>query len=85
MSELEVEGEVGEGGKLQELLAGGRLIDDLVLENPGEVVGDEDGVKACSEGRIDVGTGAVADHPSVPGFAAVVSGQGKIGFVMLFG
>ena len=28
------------------MLAGGGLVDDLVLEDPGEVVGDEDGVEA---------------------------------------
>lgn len=66
-------------------MAGGRLVDDLVFENPGEVVGDEDGVKACGEGRVDVGAGAVADHPGVAGFAAVVGGEGEIGFVVFFG
>jgi hypothetical protein len=29
------------------MLAGWRLIDDLVLEHPGKVVWDEDGVEAC--------------------------------------
>ena len=67
------------------MLPGGRLVDDLVLEDPGEVVGDEDGVESCAESGIDVGAGAVADHPGIAGFAAVVGGQGEIGFVMLFG
>ncbi len=54
------------------MLAGGGLVDDFVLEDPGEVVGDEDGVEAGSEGWVDVGAGAVADHPGVAGFAGVV-------------
>jgi hypothetical protein len=56
------------------MLAGGGLVDDFVLEDPGEVVGDEDGVEAGSEGWVDVGAGAVADHPGVGGFAGVLSG-----------
>ena len=56
------------------MLAAWRLVDDLVLENPGEVVRDENGVEACSKGWVDVGPGTVADHPGVAGFAAVVGG-----------
>jgi hypothetical protein len=56
------------------VLADGGLVDDLVFEDPGEVVGDEDGVKAGREGGVDVGAGAVADHPGIAGFAAVVGG-----------
>jgi hypothetical protein len=67
------------------MLAGGWLVDNLVLEDPGKVVGDEDGVKACREGGVDVGAGAVADHPGVAGFAAVVGGEGEVGFVVFFG
>ena len=54
------------------MLAGGGLIDDLVLEDPSEVVGDKDGVEAGAEGGINVGARAVADHPGVAGFATVV-------------
>ena len=57
------------------MLARGGLVDDLMLEDPGEVVRDEDGVKACGEGGVDVGAGAVADHPGIAGFAAVVGRQ----------
>jgi hypothetical protein len=49
-----VGGEVGEGGEFEEVLAGRGLIDDLVFEDPGEVVGDEDGVEAGAEGWVDV-------------------------------
>ena len=38
--------QVGEGGEFEEMLAGGGLVDYLVFEDPGEVVGDEDGVEA---------------------------------------
>ena len=70
---LKVLREVGEGGEFEEMLAGGGLVYDLVLEDPGEVVGDEDGVEARAEGGIDVRAGAVADHPGAGGFAAVLS------------
>ena len=82
---LEVASQVGEGGEFEEVLAGGGLVDDLVLEDPGEVVGDEDGVEAGAEGGVDVGAGAVADHPGVAGFAAVVGGEGEVGLVVFFG
>ncbi len=75
----------GEGGEFEELLAGRRLVDDLVLEDPGEVVGDENGVKAGREGGVDVGARAVADHPGAAGVAGVVRGEGAIGLMMLFG
>jgi hypothetical protein len=82
---LEVESEVGEGGQFEEVLTSGRLVDYLVLEHPCEVVWDEDGVEAGAEGWIDVRAGAVADHPSGTCVAAVVSGEGSVGLVMLFG
>ena len=66
------------------MLAGWGLVDDLVLEHPGEVVGDEDGVEACREGGVDVGAGAVADHPGSTGLAVVVVGQGAVGAVVFF-
>jgi len=42
---LKVLGEIGEACQLEELLASGGLVDDFVFEDPGEVVGDEDGVQ----------------------------------------
>ncbi len=72
---LEVLAEVGEGGEFEEGLAGvAGLVDGLVFEDPGVVVGDEDGVEAGGEGWVDVGAGAVADHPGGGGFAAVAVG-----------
>jgi hypothetical protein len=67
------------------VLAGGGLVDDLVFEDPGEVVGDEDGVKACRERGVDVGAWTIADHPGVAGIAAVVGGEGTVGVVVLLG
>ena len=66
-------------------MAGRRLVNDLVLEHPGKVVRDEDGVKAGCQGGINVGARAVADHPGVAGLAAVMGDEGKIGFVVFFG
>jgi hypothetical protein len=82
---LEVAGQVGKSGEFEEMLAGERLVDHLVLENPGEVVGDEDGVEAGAEGGVDVGARAVTDHPGGGGFTGMVGGQRKIGDVVLFG
>lgn len=61
------------------------LVDYLVLEDPGEVVRDENCVEARREGWVNVGAGAVADHPGVAGFAAVVRGERDIGIVVFFG
>jgi hypothetical protein len=82
---LEVMGEVGKGSEFEEVLAGRGLIDDLVLENPGEIMRDEDRMKAGRECGINVGAGAVADHPGIGHLAFVVHGKGPIGLVMLFG
>lgn len=82
---LKVVGKVGEGGQFEELLACGGLMDNLVFEDPGEVVGDEDGIEAGTEGGIDVGAGAVANHPRGAGLAAMVGREGAVGFVVLFG
>ena len=51
---LEVTRQVSEAGQFEELLAGWRLINGLVLEYPGKVVRDEDGVEACCQGGINV-------------------------------
>ena len=67
------------------MLAGGGLVDDLVLQDPSEVVGDEDGVQAGGECGIDVGTGTVADHPGAASFTTVMRGERAVGFVVLFG
>jgi len=43
-----------------------------VLEDPGEVMRNEDGVQSCAEGRVDIGARAVADHPGCGGVAAMM-------------
>jgi hypothetical protein len=80
-----VVGEFGEGRQFEELLARGRLVDDLVLENPGEIVRDEDSVEASAQGRIDVGSRAVADHPGRAGIARIPHREIGISGVVLFG
>jgi hypothetical protein len=82
---LEVVGEVREGGEFEEDLAGWGLVDYLMLEDPGEVVGDEYGVEASGEGGVDVRAGAVADHPGGGGLAGVVLGEAEVGVGVLFG
>lgn len=74
ISGLEVAGEIGEVGQFEELAACGGLVDVFALQRPGEVVRDEDGVEAGGEGWINVGFGAVADHPCGAGFAGVMGG-----------
>ena len=78
-------GEIGEAAKLQQGLAGGRMVDGLVLEYPGEVVGDEDGMKSSGERGVYVGLWAVTDHPGGAGVAAVLLRERAIGSVMLLG
>ena len=80
-----MEGEIGEGGELEQMLASGRLVNNLVLKYPSEVMGDEDGVKACCEGGVDVGAGAVTDHPGMSGFATVICDKLTVGVMVLFG
>ena len=75
--------EVGKRGEFEQMLSRRRLVDDLVLKDPGEVVGDEDGMEACRERGIYVGARAVADHPGVAGVAGVMAGQGAVGVLML--
>ena len=76
--------EVGKGCQFEQILAVRRLVDDLVLEDPSEVVGNKNSVKTGGECGVHVRTGAVADHPGSAGFAAVATGEGEVGLVMFF-
>jgi len=76
--------QVREGGEFKQMLSGRRLVDYLVLEDPGKVVRDEDGIEASAKCRVYVGAWAVADHPGIAAFATMVGGNGDIGFAMLF-
>src|SRR5580698_10192365 len=76
--------EMREGGEFQQGLADGAWVEGLVFELPGVGVRQEDGVQARGERGIDVGFGAVADHPCRGGVAAMVGGEGAVGgFVCL--
>ena len=76
-------GQVCEVGQLEELAASGGMIDVFALERPGEVVGDKDGIQSGGEGGVNVGFGAIADHPCDAGFATVMRGETAVGGVML--
>ena len=67
------------------MLAGEGLVHGLVFEHPGEVVGDEDGVEASGERGVDVGLGAIADHPGHVGLELVVAGEQAVGGAGLLG
>ena len=83
---LEVVSEIRECGQFDEiLLRGGRLDDDLVFEHPGEIVRDEDSVESGRERRVYVGLRTVAYHPGFSGVAGVMTGDGEVGFAVLFG
>ena len=69
-------GQIGEGGEFEEILACRRLVNDLVFENPGKVMRDEDGVQSCTEGRVYVRARAVADHPCIATVTSVVNREG---------
>ena len=60
------------------------MVDIFPLKRPGEVMGDKDSVEAGGEGRVDIGFGAVADHPRRAGLAAVMSREAAVGGVVLF-
>jgi hypothetical protein len=81
---LEITDQLSEGGQFEKMLSGRGLVDDLVLEDPGEVVGDEDRVEASRESRVNVRARAVADHPGVAGLATVVGDEGAVGVVVFF-
>ena len=49
--------------QIDKLLAGGCGLDGVVFEHPGVRVVDVDGVESGGERGIDIGAGAVADHP----------------------
>ena len=76
--------QVREGGEFKQMLSSRRLVDDLVLEDPGKVVRDEDGIKAGAECGVYVGAWTVADHPRVTALATMIGGKGDIGLAMLF-
>jgi hypothetical protein len=67
------------------VLAFWRMIDHLVLEHPGEVVWDKNGVEAGGECRIDIGLGTVADHPGGSCVAAVVLAQTAVSGLVFLG
>ena len=56
-----------------------------MLEDPGVSVGDEDGMEAGGEGGVDVGAGAVADHPGAGRIAGVAADDLAVGVWGLFG
>src|SRR5260370_32523757 len=60
---LEVLSQFCEAADDQQLLARWRRVYFLVLENPGRAVRHENGVQSGGQRGIDVGFGAIADHP----------------------
>jgi len=83
-ADLKVTSKFGEARKLEELLAGGWLVDNLVLKHPGEVMGNEDSIQTGCEGRVDVRAWTVADHPGVACIAAVMRGKRQVRLLMFF-
>ena len=79
-----MEQEVRECTKFEKGAVGGWRVDYFVLQNPGKVVWNEYGVEPSRERRINVGTGAVADHPGRIGSETVLVGECAVGgFVLL--
>jgi len=74
----------GEASDDEELLACGRWIHLLMLEDPGVAMGNEDGVESGGERWVDVGLGAVADHPGVAVVAIVFVGELGVYFGVFF-
>ena len=78
-------GQVSEGGQFEKTLPGRRRVNSFVLENPGEIMWDEDCVEAGGERGIDVRARRVADHPSRGGIAVVAHGERAVSVGVLFG
>lgn len=81
----EIAGKISEGLDQQKALARRGDGEILVLEDPGVGVWDEGCVEACREGWVDVGLGAVADHPGCCGDACVALTEIAVGGRRLFG
>ena len=77
--------QISEGLQFKKMLPGRSLVNDLMLQDPGEVMRDKDSVETGSERRIDVGAGAITDHPGTGGVAAVMLSQDEIGLRVFFG
>src|SRR6478735_3400537 len=67
----------------QQLPRTGRHV--VVLQAPGVVVWDEDGVPAIGERRIDIRFRRVADHPGFGGIERKLAAQLAVGRVILLG
>ena len=61
--QLEVLAQLAELFDRQQSTRWRRFGDIIVFEDPCIAVGDEDGVQSNGQRRIDVGSGAVSDHP----------------------
>lgn len=72
---LEMESQLGDAGKFEQMLACRRSVDHLMLQYPGKVVRNEDRIESGGQRRIDVRARAVSDHPSRRRFAGVVRDQ----------
>src|SRR3984885_1471569 len=79
---LEVGPEFAEGGENDEFADAGE--DGLVLELPGVLMRDVDGVEADLHGGIDVAARAVADHPGVVFYDLVFVDEKVVGLGIFF-
>src|ERR1700733_342777 len=79
---LEVGPEFAEGGENDEFADAGE--DGLVLELPGVLVRDVDGVEADLHGGIDIAARAVADHPRGVFYDFVFADEEIVGLGILF-
>ena len=66
------------------MLASRGLANGLVFQRPGKIVRQEDCVQPSGQRRVDVGLGAVADHPRARRVAGVTGGESAIGGGVLF-
>src|ERR1700722_7007882 len=81
-SKLEVAAEFAEGGEDDEFADAGE--DGLVLELPGVLMRDVDGVEADLHGGIDVAGRAVSDHPGGVFFVLVFVDEKVVGLGIFF-
>ena len=62
---LEVIDKLGEVAQLDQVQTGRRRVEIFVLENPGEMVRNKDGIDTRLERWVDIGARTIADHPGL--------------------
>ena len=72
--------QIGKSFDLQQVTTGGRRPYALVLQDPGAIVRNKDCIDTGSQRGVNVGLGAIADHPRGIGGEVVLGNNASIGW-----